>query len=222
MKHPVQEWLNVNEYPFKSHYFRTPVGNMHYVDEGTGSPIVFVHGNPAWSFEFRNMIKRLSSNYRCIAPDHLGFGLSEKPADWSYLPKDHARNFELFIESLNLDKITLVVGEWGGPIGLSYAIAHPEKIRSIVITNTWMWPVNRDWHFIAFSSFMGGTVGRILIRKYNFFAKTILKSAFGTPSRLTSDIHKHYLMPLDIPSERKGCWIFPKQIIGSTEWLQEL
>lgn len=216
------EWLNENEYPFKSHFFSTSVGNMHYVDEGEGDPIVFVHGNPSWSFEFRNLIKDLSTTNRCIAPDHIGFGLSDKPSEWSYLPVEHAKNFEQLMESLDLEKITLIVGDWGGPIGLSYAIAHPEKIRNLVVTNTWIWSVENDLYFQAFSGFMGGPLGKWLIEKYNFFANNVVKAAFGDKRKLTSEIHNHYLMPLSNPEDRKGNWTFPQQIIDSSQWLNEL
>jgi haloalkane dehalogenase len=215
-------WLDRQEYPFASHYFTTPAGAMHYVDEGTGDPIVFVHGNPAWSFEFRNLIKEFSKTNRCIAPDMIGFGLSDKPAGWSYLPKEQAKNLELFLESLGLNSITLVVGDWGGPIGLSYAISHPEKIKNIVITNTWLWSVRSDWYYQAFSRFVGGPIGRWLIRSHNFFAGTIVRALFADKSRLTLKIHTHYLMPLAKPEERKGSWIFPAEIIGSSDWLQSL
>jgi haloalkane dehalogenase len=218
----VPDWLDAEEYPFRPHWFTTPAGEMHYVDEGSGTPVVFVHGNPSWSFEFRRPVLSLSQGCRCIAPDHIGFGLSEKPADWSYLPEGHAGNLESLLESLQLEKITLVVADWGGPIGLSYAIAHPEKVTGLVITNTWMWPVNRDWYYIAFSSFMGGPVGRGLIRKHNFFAKAVVRAAFGDRKKLTPEIHRHYLGPLSEPAQRKGCWTFPGQIIGSSDWLGHL
>jgi pimeloyl-ACP methyl ester carboxylesterase len=219
---PVPEWLDTGEYPFASHVFQTPVGKMHYVDEGAGEPVVFVHGNPAWSFEFRHLIRAFSTTNRCIAPDHIGFGLSDKPGDWSYLPQDHAKNLELFLESLRLNNITLVVGDWGGPIGLSYAINHADRIKNIVITNTWLWSVRSDWYYQAFSRFAGGFIGRWLIYHENFFAGTMVRSLFGDKSRLTEKIHRHYLMPLAVPDERKGCWIFPQEIIGSSAWLQTL
>ncbi|MGB8295516.1 MAG: alpha/beta fold hydrolase [Polyangia bacterium] len=212
-------WLDRSEYPFASRFFETPVGRMHYVDEGAGPPVVFVHGNPSWSFEYRKVIKRLAGSRRCIAPDHIGFGLSDKPSDWSYLPSEHAVHFADFMESLNLRRVTLVVGDWGGPIGLSYALAHPDRIAGVVVTNTWMWPVQWDWYYQAFSKFVGGPLGRRLIRKRNFFARTILRATFGDKTRLTPEIHRHYLMPLEIPQERKGCWVFPREIIGSTAWL---
>jgi len=215
-------WLDRQEYPFASHYFTTPAGAMHYVDEGNGDPIVFVHGNPAWSFEFRNLIKEFSKTNRCIAPDLIGFGLSDKPAGWSYLPKEQAKNVELFLESLDLNSITLVVGDWGGPIGLSYALNHPEKIKNIVITNTWLWSVRSDWYYQAFSRFAGGPIGRWLIRNRNFFADTIVRALFADKRRLTPKIHAHYLMPLAKAEERKGSWVFPAEIIGSSDWLQSL
>lgn len=215
-------WLDENEYPFASNFFSTPYGNIHYVDEGTGDPIIFVPGNPSWSFEARNMIKILSKQYRCIAVDHLGFGLSDKPLDFSYLPQEHAKNLEALLESLNLERITMVVGDWGGPIGLSYAIRHPEKIKSIIITNTWLWSVKNDLYYQGFSGFMGGPIGRWLIRRQNFFAQTVVSMAFGDKSKLTPHIHKHYLEQFSNPEERKGNWVFPKQIIGASDWLESL
>jgi haloalkane dehalogenase len=94
------KWLDTLEYPFEPHYFHVPAGTMHYVDEGKGDPIVMVHGNPGWSFEFRNCIKALSSIHRCIAVDHIGFGLSDKPAEWDYLPEHQAENFERLMDHL--------------------------------------------------------------------------------------------------------------------------
>ena len=218
----VPGWLDTQEYPFQPHVFPTPAGQMHYVDEGSGEPIIFVHGNPTWSFEFRKLIQAFTTTNRCIAPDHIGFGLSDKPTGWSYLPEEHAKNFERFVESLQVNNITLVVGDWGGPIGLSYALNHQEKIKNIVIMNTWLWSVQSDWYYQAFSKFVGGPIGRWLIRNRNFFADTIVRSLFGDKRRLTPEIHRHYLMPLATPDERKGSWVFPGQITGSSAWLQSL
>jgi haloalkane dehalogenase len=174
------EWLDTAQYPFESKYFRVSAGAMHYVDEGHGDPVVFVHGNPDWSFSYRKQIKALSGSHRCIAVDHIGFGLSDKPEHWSYLPKDHAQNFSEFMESLDLHNVTLVVNDWGGPIG------------------------------------------KFLTTNWNFFARVILKKAYAVKSRLTPAIHKHYLEPLAHKSSRKGNWVFPREIIGSSEWLSEL
>ena len=215
-------WINTQEYPFSPKAFSLPAGTMRYVDEGAGEPLVLVHGNPSWSFEFRDLIKRFSETHRCIAPDHIGFGLSDKPTNWDYLPNGHAENLESLLEALDLQNITLFVGDWGGPIGLSYAINHPERIKSILITNTWMWSAKNDWYYRGFSGFFGGSIGRWLIRKYNFFAVTLLKFLYGDKSKLTPEIHRHYLEPLANPEQRKGNWVFPGQIIAASNWLAGL
>ncbi len=216
------DWIDRNEYPFASHYFQTAAGKLHYVDEGEGQPIVMLHGNPTWSFLYRNLIKRLRSQYRCIAPDHLGFGLSDKPVDWSYLPEEHAKNLAALFDHLGLKNITLVVQDWGGPIGMHYAVTHPENVARIIVMNTWAWPVNRDPHYVMFSAFMGGPIGRMLIKKRNFFAGTFMRAAFGDKSKLSEAAHQHYLRALPTAEARKGCYVFPKQIVASTPWLEQL
>ena len=88
--------------------------------------------------------------------------------------------------------------------------------------NTWMWPVDHDWYYIAFSKFTGGMVGRFLIKRFNFFARVIMKQSYGDEKKLTDQIHKHYLKPLQYAEERKGCWILPGEILDSTAWLNNL
>jgi haloalkane dehalogenase len=198
------------------------MGTMRYVDVGDGPPLVMVHGNPTWSFVYRKLIGGLQGAYRCIVPDHIGFVQSDKPHHWSYLPKDHAANLADLLDRLDLHHITLVVQDWGGPIGLSYALAHPERIKQLVILNTWMWPVNDDWYYQAFSGFMGGPLGRTLISRANFFARSVVPMAYGDRRKLTPEIHRHYLDALPTPQSRKGSWVFPQQIIGSSAWLASL
>jgi haloalkane dehalogenase len=131
-------WIDRSAYPFDSHYLHLPMGRMHYVDEGSGPPVVLVHGNPTWSFLYRHQIARLSSGFRCVAADHLGFGLSDKPGDWSYRPEEHARNLAALIEELQLSDITLVVQDWGGPIGLRIAVDEGPVLSRLCILNTWL------------------------------------------------------------------------------------
>ncbi|MBD3367169.1 MAG: alpha/beta fold hydrolase [Candidatus Eisenbacteria bacterium] len=195
---------------------------MHYVDEGRGPPILMVHGNPTWSFLYRHLIRRLAPNHRCVAPDHIGFGLSDKPVGWSYRPEEHARNLARFIEALELARFTIVVQDWGGPTGLSYALEHPERVAGLVILNTWMWPVDDDTYYRAFSGFVGGPVGRFLIRRFNFFVRVVMPEAYGDRRLLTKAIHEHYLTPLGTPVERTGSAVFPREIVGSTPWLRKL
>jgi haloalkane dehalogenase len=134
-------WLDKKEFPFRSNFINLDMGRMHYVDEGDGEPIVMCHGNPTWSFLYRHLVKGLSPHYRCVAIDYIGFGLSDKPLTWSYLPHEQARNVETLIDRLGLKDITLVVQDWGGPIGLSYALRHPDNVKRLVIMNTWLWSV---------------------------------------------------------------------------------
>lgn len=217
----MEEWIDKEEFPFNSKHFELPMGRMHYIDEGNSDhSIVMVHGNPAWSFTYRRLIACLSIKYRCIALDHIGFGLSDKPEKWDFLPESHAENFEKLLNHLDVKSITLIVGDWGGPIGLSYAVNHSERVKSIIITNTWMWSVKGVFHYEMFSRFMGGIIGRILIRKYNFFVKVLMKKMFRT--EIAPHVHQHYIEPLIKPEDRKGCWVFPKQIIGSSNWLSSL
>ncbi len=217
-----KSWLNREEYPFKANYLVLPMGNMHYVDEGQGDPIVFLHGNPGWSFEYRNAIKEMSKTNRCIAVDHIGFGLSDKPYEWDYLPINHANNLETLMDSLNLSNIVLVVNDWGGPIGFSYALKHPEKIKHLVILNSWMWSVKDIFGSKVFSNFMGGAIGRFLIKHFNFFGKTIIKTMVADYKNFPKDIHRQLYQHLENPKDRKGCWVFPKEVIASDTWLDSL
>lgn len=126
-------------YPFSSHFLNVSGFQYHYVDEGSGEAIVMLHGNPTWSFYFRELIKGLSGEYRTIAPDHLGCGLSEKPSEkqYDYRLKNRIQDFESFLNQLRLTKkLTLVLHDWGGMVGMAYAIKYPEHIKRIVIMNT--------------------------------------------------------------------------------------
>src|SRR6478735_557643 len=138
---PAVPWLDRTAYPFASRSVQLSEGRVHYVDEGQGEPIVFMHGTPTWSFEFRELIRQLRGSRRCIALDHLGFGLSERPATFGYRPEDHARVFVEFVERLGLRRFTLVVHDFGGPIALPFAEAHPERILRLVVLNSFIWPV---------------------------------------------------------------------------------
>jgi haloalkane dehalogenase len=214
-------WLDRSMYPFEPHWFDAPSGRMHYLDEGEGPPVVLLHGNPTWSFLFRNVIPLLGGR-RAIAPDLLGFGLSDKPRGYSYLPRDQAQSLGALLDSLDLRGATLVVGDWGGPLGLSWALDNPDRVAGLVITNTWMWSVRDDWYYQGFSRFMGGPVGRRLILRRNFFAGSFLARVYGDRSKLTPEIHQHYTAPLATPADRMGSAVFPREIVGSSDWLDEL
>jgi haloalkane dehalogenase len=125
-------------YPFESHFFVTGGHRLHYLDEGAGDPLVMLHGNPTWSFYFRNLVHALSPDYRCVVPDHVGCGLSDKPANGSYdfRLESRVRDLERLLDSLGLERITLLVHDWGGMIGMAYAHRNPERVSRLVVTNT--------------------------------------------------------------------------------------
>lgn len=126
-------------YPFRSNYTEIKGIKFHYIDEGSGNPVLMIHGNPTWSFYFRSLIKELSPDFRTIAPDHIGCGLSGKPeqSDYDYRLKSRIEDIGLFLRHLKLTgKINLILHDWGGMIGMAYAIENPQKIRSVVIMNS--------------------------------------------------------------------------------------
>src|SRR5262245_9969418 len=122
-------------YPFASHELALDGYRYHYVDEGQGEPLLFVHGNPTWSFYWRNLIERYRGQFRAIAPDHMGCGLSEKPARYEYRLARHINNLKQLIERLDLKGITLVAHDWGGAIGLGAASQMPERFARLVLMN---------------------------------------------------------------------------------------
>ncbi|WP_242928186.1 alpha/beta fold hydrolase [Pontibacter vulgaris] len=216
------KWLDRILYPFAHHTLQLPQGNMHYVDEGEGDAIVFVHGTPTWSFLWRQQIKRLSRTHRCIAPDHLGFGLSDKPVDFSYTPEAHADNLERLIDHLQLKNITLVVHDFGGPIGLRYALRHPENVKNLVILNTWMWSLEAESKIMKISRFMSGGIGRFLYLQLGFSANILLPQGYHERKHLPRDIKLHYQKPLSSASSRFGTWQFAKALHNSTLYFAEL
>ena len=218
------EWVSDELFPFKSNFITTPNGQtMHYVDEGSGAPIVFLHGNPAWSFEFRHLIGGLRSKYRCVAPDHIGFGLSSRsgrPED--HHPKSHAENLTALLTRLDVREAALFMTDWGGPIGLDFARKHPDRVSRLVIANTWSWPVSRDWHFIQFSFMMRSWLGQFLIKRRNMFVNRVMPMAIGNKSAITSTMMEHYRSAQPSPQARLACAALPGHIVGASEWLNSI
>ncbi len=214
------DWIDRHEYPFQSRYLALKMGRMHYVDVGQGRPIVMVHGTPTWSFLYRHLIQGLSAHYRCIAVDHLGFGLSDKPAEWSYLPKDHAQNLKQLIDSLGLKDMVLVLHDFGGPIGLAYALEYPENVQQLILANTWMWSLQGDPEIERGSKWLGGALGRFLYERGNFAVRVMMQHFSG--SKLSPTALRHYLAALPTPTDRQAAWILARELIGSSEWFAQL
>ncbi|MCA9838393.1 MAG: alpha/beta fold hydrolase [Trueperaceae bacterium] len=215
------EWLNKQTYPFESHYYHLPEGKLHYVMEGQGEAMVMIHGTPEWSFVYRELIKAFRSQFCCIAADHLGFGLSDKP-DISYAPELQAERLEQFLNHLKLKDITLIVHDFGGPIGLAYAQKYPEKIKRIVIMNSWLWPVKADPFYSVFSHLMLTPLGKWMYLQQSFSARVIMKRAFADKSQLSPDLHAQYLKVFPTPQSRKATLDYAQSFIKSDDWFTSL
>lgn len=215
-------WLDTTTYPFAPKTFQSSSGTISYIDMGSGEPIVFVHGSPDWSYSFRGLIRELSKHYRCIAVDHLGFGLSDKPQQGDYRAEAHGIRLSELIASLSLTNITLLVHDWGGPIGMHYATQHPDTIARIVVLNSWMWPVNKEWYYQMFSGMMGGPLGRFSIRRWNTMVNTVVPMSYGMKSKLTANTRRHLSMPFTRKESRRGLEMFPGAIIKETPWLARI
>lgn len=209
-------WVNNALFPFESRYLDLGGHRMHYVDEGQGMPIVFSHGTPEWSFGWRDLIAPLRGQYRCLAPDLLGMGLSDKPADADYSVRAHAERFEQFIEALGLEKIHLVANDFGISIALYYAIKHPEKVEKISLFNGWMWPVNEDPHYAMPARMMRGWLGRFMYLKFNFPVNIIMPRAYGDRRKLSKEVHQHYQRALSTPAERRAAYQFALELLDAT------
>ena len=165
---------------------------MHYLDEGCGEPLLMVHGNPTWSFYWRTLVSDLAEHYRCIVPDHIGCGLSEKPQDWSYRLEDHIENLSILIEALDLHDVTLVVHDWGGAIGFGAALKHSPRIKRLVIFNTavFLGPVPLSIRMCRWP-----LVGPAMVQGLNGFIRVGMRRAIADQSRMKGGVGQGYLAP---------------------------
>jgi len=215
------DWVSDELFPFESRYADIDGHRVHYVDEGRGPTLLMLHGNPTWSFVYREVISSLREEFRCIALDYPGFGLSDARAGYRYTPEEHASVTARFVEQLDLHGITLVLQDWGGPIGLSVAGHSPHRFHSLVIANTWAWPVNGDLHFELFSRAMGGLIGRELIRRFNLFVNVMIPAGHRRRS-LTPAEMAHYRAALSTRSRRHASAVLPQAILGSRAFLEDV
>jgi haloalkane dehalogenase len=216
------DWLDQKEYPFAPRSFAIEGQVMHYLDEGQGEAVVMVHGTPEWSFAYRKLIKDLRQQYRVIAPDNLGFGLSDKPSHLSYAPEQQAARLEQFINHLRLPSFTLVVHDFGGPIGLAYALNYPERIKRLVIMNTFMWSVKDEPFYGNFSRLMHTVLGRWLYLDLNVSPRLILKMVYADKTKLTPALHQHYLKVFPDHESRHALLAYARSFTDSSRWFNSL
>jgi len=180
---------------------------MHYIDEGEGDPILMLHGNPTWSYFYRNLVKGLSKTNRVIVPDHIGMGLSDKPQNAAYSLDFHIKNLELLIEHLHLKNIILTVHDWGGAIGFGYVVNHLENVKKIVILNSTAF---YDAKIPLRIKVCCGAFSKLLTQRLNLFAKAA--TFMSTTKKLAPETKQGYLLPYNSFSDRIGIYTFLKDI----------
>lgn len=207
------------EYPFRDRWLSLTGGTVHYVDEGLGQPVLLLHGNPTWSFLYRNAIKDLSRDFRCVAPDYPGFGYSRPARGFGFTPQEHAGCIVELLDALAVDRFLLVAHDWGGPIGLAAALSRPGRAAGTVLCNTWCWAP--DVRARLFSLLVGGPAGRVLNLRLNFFARVILPLGIAVRARKTPAVLQAYVGRFPTPASRMGTHVFPRMIRKAADWLRE-
>lgn len=214
-------WVDDELFPFQSRFVEVDGNVVHYVDEGAGPTLLLLHGNPVWSFVYRDVIAILKDRFRCIAVDFPGFGLSTAAPGYRYQARDHAELLVSFIDRLNLAHVTLVGHNWGGPLGLYAGLQRPNLFDRLVLTNTWAWPLNGDLSSEVFSRGMGGSIGRALIKQFNLLVNYFIPAAHQR-RKLTAAEMAHYRYAMPTPQRRHPCAVLPGELVGARGFFTDL
>ena len=202
-----------SEFQFDSNFIEVNGSDIHYVDVGTGDPILFLHGNPTWSYIWRNIIPYLQSDARCIAPDLIGMGRSDKP-NISYRFEDHFGYIESFIDELGLEEITLVLHDWGSGIGFHYANTHQDNVRAIAFMEAVIRPITWEWlpkrFRTTFKLWRTPVIGWVMLSVANMFINQVIPRA--TMRELTDEELTHYREPYPTIASRKPVRTWPLEV----------
>jgi haloalkane dehalogenase len=210
-------WVPDDLYPFEDHWAEIDGNLVHYVDEGSGPPILLLNGNPSWSFGWRDVILRLRSSFRCIAPDYPGFGLSRAAPGFDLRPSSQSQVVERLIDRLGVTDLTVFGYAWGGPIGLGFAGRRPELVRALVVGNTWAWPDDRLASRL-FSALVGGPTGRLLVDRLNLMLRLYLPLNVKR-GRLSDAERRAYAGPFG-RERRRAMRVFPREIVTGRGFLR--
>ena len=195
-------------------------GRIHYVDEGAGETLLLLHGNPSWSFLYRKIIAALRGDFRCVALDFPGYGMSDARAGYGFTPKEHSDVLEHFVDRLGLKDLTMMVQDWGGPIGLGLGGRRPGLVRRLIIGNTFAWPLDGERRVRIFSWVMGGPIGRSLTSAFNFVPKYFFSR--GLAQRHAPEVLAMYLAPWREPARRTAAVIAPRQLVAASPYLENV
>ena len=201
-------------YPFEANYLDVDGGRLHYLDEGEGSPVVMVHGNPSWSFYYRELVKALSPSHRCIVPDHIGCGRSDKPGDdaYDYTLGRRIDDLEKLLDTVEPDRpVTLIVHDWGGAIGMGWAARHPERVARLVLLNTGAFRNPKGLGLPPTVWLARNTpIGTLMVRGFNAFAWGAAR--FGVMKKLTPEVYRGLTGPYDSWANRIATLRFVQDI----------
>lgn len=211
-------WVDDELFPLESRFIAIDGHTVHYVDEGSGPTLLLLHGNPTWSFVYRDVIRALRDEFRCVALDYPGFGLSSARPGYRYLPEEHAQVVAAFVDAVGLNGVTLVAQDWGGPIGLATVEQRPGAFEGLVLANTWGWPITGDLHFEVVSHLMGGPLGRLLVKQFNLFVNAMIPIGHRLRKPTAAEM-AHYRQALATPSRRHASAVLPRRITASRAFL---
>lgn len=211
--------VSAEEYPFESCWADRQGWLQHFVDHGQGRPVLMLHGNPTWSYLYRDIIKGLPEGLRSVAPDHPGMGMSGHPENYGFTPSEHADWIAALIADLDLKDYILVIQDWGGPIGLNAALREPERVGGVMIMNTSCWAPNKMQR--QFSWAMSTSLGRYLTLRHNLFVNRIMPMLIADPSKKRKSSIDPYRLPFPTAQSRMPTWVFPKEISGQADWVVE-
>jgi haloalkane dehalogenase len=219
-------------FPFAPHVTQAPGFAMHYVDEGAGAPVLLLHGQPSWSYLYRDIIPLLASRHRVLAPDMKGFGKSETPSDGKYAPEDQIAALEAFILALDLRDITLVAHDWGGRIGSVVALAHPARIARLVVMNAALalghaeearllsQAIARAPYFQWMGSLYKRGIMDTVLGEFGAVIPTVMRDLQGivTPRAADPNWVRAYASPFATPAECAGAIALPKSIVSGANF----
>ncbi|MFE6861171.1 alpha/beta fold hydrolase [Nocardia sp. NPDC057668] len=214
-------WVDDALFPFESRFVDIDGHTVHYVDEGSGPTLLFLHGNPTWSFLWRAVISALRDDFRCVAMDYPGFGLSVPESGYRFLPEQHADVVTGFVDALGLEQVTLVGQDWGGLIGLAVAQRRPDAFERFVLANTWAWPVNGVPHFEAFGHLAGNPLSRLLVRRFNLLVNVFIPTGHRRRKPTVAEMD-HYRRALGTPERRQASAVLPGRVLASREFFAEV
>jgi haloalkane dehalogenase len=207
-------------FPVEHRFLELDAARIHYAEQGAGETVLLLHGNPAWSFLYRKVIAGLADEFHCVAPDFPGYGMSTARQGYRFTPREHSEVLERFVDRLGLTELTLMVQDWGGPIGLGFAIRRPELVSRLIIGNTWAWPLDRELRIRVFSWVMGAPIGRALTRGFNFVPRFFFARGFARP--VAREVRELYMAPWRDPRRRAPAVIGPRQLVAASQYLREV